>query len=211
MKKLFVFAFIFLCFMPTLAGGIVLAENDSPTYIVCSNSANVYQSSDMTSTIVYTISHKDKIDVELDGASAKIYTNLGYSFYKITTVGKEGYILADFAVKMAEELQEIPNFNARTNGPCVVYNKVGDEYVETSISLEKGAKLFLYEGYKSKNPYTAVSFVLDNQVLYGYLKSESIDPNGINPAIITCACLILAILGIMFTFLFIKGRKKKMS
>jgi len=211
MKKIFVFSFIFLCFMTTLGGGIAHAESDTTIYMVCANSANVYQSPDLTSDILYTLTHKEKIEVESDGEEVKIYTNLDYSFYKITTDGKEGYILADFAVRMVEALQEIPNFNAKTNGPCVVYNKVDEEYVETSISLDKGYKLFLYEGYKSKNPYTAVSFVMDNQVLYGYIESDSVAPNGINPAIITCACLILAILGIMFTFLFIKGRKKKMS
>ena len=197
--------------MTTFGEGVAHSESSAAFYMVCANSANVYQSSDLNSSVLYTLSHKDKIEVEPDGTEAKVYTNLGYSFYKIVTEGKEGYILADFAVKMAETLQEIPNFNAKTNGQCVVYNKVGEEYIETSISLEKGHKLFLYEGYKSKNPYTAASFVMDNQVLYGYIKSESVAPNGINPAIITCACLILAILGIMFTFLFIKGRKKKMA
>lgn len=211
MKKIFVFAFIFFVIASNFGGSVAYAENASATYLICANAANVYQTNDLTSTILYTLSHKDKIEIELDGTEAKNYTYDNYFFYKITTPTKEGYILADFVVKTAETLQEIPNFNAKTNGQCTVYNEVEGEYVETSISLEKGHKLFLYEGYKSKAPYTAISFVFENQVLYGYVKTDSVAPYGINPAIITCAGLILAILGIMFTFLFIKGRKKKMS
>ncbi len=211
MKKIFAFALMFLCFLPSFVANRALAETTGLSYIVTANTANVYQSANLTSEVLYSVSHKDEVEIEKDSDFPKSYTGDGYTFYKIITTGKEGYILSDLVIRKNTSIQEIPNFNGRTNGKCSVYEKTETGYSKTSITLEKHQQIYLYEGYKSKKEYTAISFVYENEVVYGYIKTDYVDPNGINPIIITSICLVVAILGVAFTFVFIKGKKKKMS
>lgn len=211
MKKIFAIAIMFLCFLPSFAANFAYADTAGLSYVVTANSANVFESADLTSEVLYSLSHKDEIEIEEESSAPKEYSSAGYLFYKIITTGKEGYVLADLVIKKNTSIQEIPNFNGRTNDKCSVYFKTETGYSKTDITLKKHEKVYLYEGYKSKKEYTAISFVYENEVVYGYIKTDYVDPNGINPIIITCICLVVAILGIAFTFVFIKGKKKKMA
>ena len=66
-------------------------------------------------------------------------------------------------------------------------------------------------GHREKKEYNAIAFVHENEVLYGYLKTDTISPDGINPAIITCIVIIIALLGIIFAWLFMKNKKVKLK
>lgn len=211
MKKIFAFVAIFLCFMPFLRVNTTFAETDTATFVVTANSANVYESSSLASNVLYALSHKDEVQIEIESDIPKTYEIDGYVFYKVIKNAEEGFILSDFVVKKTSFLQQIPNFNAKTNDKCTVYSLQDGNYTQTDITLKNKQKIYLYEGYKSKKEYTAICFVYNNEVMYGYIKTEFVNPNGINPIIITVICLVVAILGIAFTFVFIRGKKKKMS
>ena len=197
--------------LTALSGTGFAAAETQPVYVVTSNTANVYESADITSAVLHTLSHKAEVEIEFESGEPKVYESGGYQFFKITTTSLQGYILRDLVVEKNTSLQEIPNFNAKTNDKCFVYEREGNTYTKTTVSLTKHQQIYLYEGYKSSLKYTAIAYVFENEVRYGYIKTDFVDPNGINPIIITCIVLIVAILGIMFTFVFIRGRKKKMS
>ena len=209
MKKMILLLFALILVLPLGNVAVAHAESSTAEFFVSANQAVLYQSPDLLSERLETLTHKTKVTVEIESGEPKIYTDGTNNFYKVTHVANTGYALTEFLVKSTETIETLPNFNAKTNAECIVYNKDGDSYSETSLTLERNQKLFLYEGYNSKLEYTAVSFVYDNEVVYGYIKTECIAPNGINPIILTCICLIVAILGIVFSWIFVKGRKKK--
>ena len=208
MKKFLIALCLLLCLIlsPTLVAN---AEVGSKTFVVSANSAVVFETADLTSERLATLEHSTLVEVETEDGSAKIFENSSYKFYHITHAGTDGYVIMDLLSPQGQTITAIPNFNGKTNAVCQVYRLEGENYVETGISLEKKQKIFLYEGYNRKKVYTAISFVYENEVMYGYIKTSAVDPNGINPIIITCICLIAAILGITFAWMFIKGKKKK--
>jgi len=183
------------------------AENSNNIYIVTANSAVVFSEPDISSEKIEILKHKTEVIVEYENNEAKIYTTENLNFYKTET----GYIICDLLTPNANYIVSIPNFNAKTNSLCKVFFNENNELIESNIELQKGEQLFLYEGFDKKKDFTAVSFLKNGQVVYGYLKTSSISPNGINPLIISCIFLILAVLGIVFALVFMKKKKVKLK
>lgn len=209
-KKTFVliclFAFVFMFFLPTQ---FAYADVNNQ-YVITANSATVFAEPDFSSEKLATLSNKTEILIEMNENSPKKYENDGFVFFKIIS-SFEGFVFSDLVTPKNDVLVAIPNFNAKTNSTCKVFFQENNKFVESKIILQKGTEIFLYQGFESKKDFTAIAFVKDNHVLYGFLQTKNINPNGINPLIITCVCLILAILGIIFAWLFMKSKKTKIK
>lgn len=222
LKKISMFLLIFCGFFVFFSPiSVAFAEESevSGEYVVTANSAVLFSQPDLTSEKLATLSHKDEILLEVSGGEVAVYSGTyGYNFYKLqeqysNSQGElvDAFILCDLVTPKTEIVVSIPNFNAQTNAKCEIYLKENTEYVASGTTLDKGTRIFLYEGYDSSNEYTAISYVLDGDVLYGYLKTENIAPDGINPVIITCLIVILALLGIIFAWLFMTRKKVKLK
>lgn len=210
MKKILFLFLICLTLLPCFSLNFASA-NLNTNYIVVANSATLFSTADFSSEKVATLSHKDELEIELFENTPVEYSCDGFVFYSARFEDKSGYILSDLVVARTENITTIPNFNAKTNASCKVYFKNDAEFVESDIVLEKHQKIFLYEGFNDDKDWTAVSFLKDNEVLYGFLKTENISPNGINPIFITCISIILAVVGIVFAWVFIKNKKVKLK
>lgn len=197
-----------LCLLPFCATNFCSAEETEQKYVVTANQASVFAEASLTSEKIATLNHKDEIEIEFESGKEKIFYGDGYSFYLTTNLEQNGYVLIDLVVPAQELLVTIPSFNAQTNDAAKVYSIVDGQYVESEITLPKGQRIFLYQGFDSKKEFIAVSFVYENEVVYGYLKESAISPDGINPTILTVAILIVALLGIIFALVFIKKKKK---
>ncbi len=212
MKKLAVIFLFVLMFGATLiAPNFVYAQENQSVYVVTANYASVFKNADITSNKLGQVNHNEEVYIEMENDLPKEYMSDDFVFYKITYNQLDGYVLADLLTPKNNVITAIPSFNAQTNSACKVYFKQDNEMVESDISLDKGERIFLYEGFNGKEEYNAISFVYENQVLYGYLKSENIAPDGINPIIITCIIIIIALLGIIFAWLFMKNKKVKIK
>lgn len=212
MKKIMLILSIFLCFLSLTTTRITYAEDESSKYVVVANSAVIYQSPDFSSEKLSTLKHNQSIEILFENNSPKTFFSDNYSFFKVIKYDEiEGYVLADLVVPENDVITSIPNFNAKLNNSCKVYFNENSVISESEITLNKNHQIFLYEGFNEKEKYTAVAFVYDNQVLYGYIETKWIDPDGINPLIITCIIVILAILGIVFAWVFIKNKKVKLK
>ena len=212
MKKLLLFLSIFLCFFPFLSTNFTQAESSNGIYVVVSNSAVVYEEPNLSSEKLKTLKHNQEISLLLFEDSPQTFLSYNYTFFKV--LGYEdidGYILADLVVPKTEMLTAIPNFSAKLNRACKVYFLEDTVLTESEITLNKNQQIFLYEGFKNKEEFNAVAFVYDNQVLYGYIETKWISPNGVNPLIITCITVIIAALGIVFAWVFIKTKKVKIK
>ena len=182
------------------------------TYVVTANFAYVYEQSDFSSQKLLKLTNKTNITLEFDVTKPKEYldSTKNYVFFKVLNFdGKSGYIFSDLVTPKTSQITAIPNFNAKTNAQCTVYVKEDNVVKESNIKLAKNTKLFLYEGYNKQAEYIAVSYLYENEVEYGYLLRKDVSPNGINPLLITCATVVLAVLGVVFAWLFIKKKKSK--
>ncbi len=222
MKNLLKTFFIMLCcfafLLPTAPYSYASAENTQNTYIVAANSANLYdQPSLVGGNIVGKLNHKDEVFLKMEGSQPKTFgEDETYVFFQLdpeyhSNIDGDVFILAQLLIPKSNEIVSIPSFNAKTNSDCKVFFSPDEETGESDIVLKKGTQLFLYEGYNRKNTFTAVAFVNETEVVYGYLKTSAISPNGINPLIITCIVLTLAVLGIIFAWVFMKKSKVKLK
>ncbi len=204
----FAFFGVFFAFFASFSTNIIVfAEDDSSVYVVTANSAVVYEQPDFSSEKLSVLTHGDEVSLEMEEGSPKEYVYGEYIFFHC----ENGYIFSDLLTPKTSQIISIPNFNGKTNSNCYVYFSEDLQLVESDILLEKGQQIFLYEGYDSKTEYTAIAFLQDNDIMYGYIKTEYVNPNGVNPLLITCAVIILAVLGIIFAWLFMKRKKIKLG
>lgn len=199
-----------LCLAPFCLPNIALAENEpANVYIVTANEAVVFSEANLSSEHLLSLKHKDEIEIEFENDVAKEYSSDGFIFYRVTTAEKEGYVISDLVVPKTKFLTTIPKFNAKTNGRAKVYFLQDGKYIESGITLPKHQRIFLYQGFNSKKQFNAVAFVYENEVVYGFLRESAIDPDGVNPVIISVACVAIAAIGIILAFVFMKKKKKK--
>lgn len=209
-KILIAFAFVF-CFSSFFNLNFASATDANCEFVVTANSATLWSEANFSSQKVDELSHKDIIIVQMTENEPTEYLFENFVFFKANFEDKSGFVLSDLVTKKVENIESVPNFNAKTNTECKVFLKNDTTFVESDIVLEKHCQIFLYEGFDSKSEFTAISYVKDNSVFYGYLKTKNISPNGINPIIITCISLILAIVGIVFALVFMKNKKVKLK
>lgn len=193
------------------------AETTSQTYVVTANHATLFEEADFASTQLLQLNNGEQVEVEFTDNSPTEYANGEYIFYKIVNFQSlTGYIYADLLTPNGEVITAIPEFNGKTNAKCTVYFLENNSLIESEITLEKGTRIFLYEGFNNtfkydNEEYNAIAFVNENKVVYGYIQKDFVDPDGINPIIITCVIIIIALLGIIFAWLFIKNKKVKIK
>lgn len=210
MKKFLIIFLIFSCFLPFFEFNYANANASNSEFVVVANSATIFSEPDFSSTKLKNLTHKDVISVELQETTPVEYGN-EFVFFKVNFDDIEGYVLSDLLVPKNKTISSIPNFNAQTNSSCSVYVKNDTEFVKIETILEKGERIFLYEGYSNERDYIAIAYVKNNEIMYGYLQKDVISPDGINPIIITCISLIIAVIGIVFAWVFIKNKKVKLK
>ena len=191
---------------------------ETTTFVVSANSAVVFAGADFSSEKIATLKHKDEVFVLTDTGAPVTEFWKEFKFFKIDlkengieSAHEFGYVLAELLTEKQEEIVAIPNFNAKTNKECHVFSQENNKFVESETTLARGQEIFLYEGFNAKKDFTAVCYVIEGKVLFGFLKTDDISPNGINPVLITCIILIVAVLSIIFAWLFMKGKHVRLK
>lgn len=207
-KILLIFSLCLLC-LPSV--NFANAESEKE-YICIANSCYLYTSPSLgvNNMSEIMVKHKDILTLEEDeSGNLKVYD----SFYSVLSVnGKttSGYIFSQFVVENSSGIETYPTFNATLKNDTNLYEINGEEFTETDIALEKGTRVFLYEGFDNDiTGYNAVAVKIGNELLYGYVLKSEVAPDGINPAIIYAITIALACIGIIMAFLFMKNKKKK--
>ncbi len=210
MKKILLIFSVFLCFLPFFSTNFASADNNNTKYVVTANSATIFEMADFSSTKLKIVNHKDILTVETNAESPVEYGD-NIKFFKVMHENTTGFVVADLLTPQKSVITSIPNFNGQTNKTCDIFIKNDTDFSKNGHTLNKGERIFLYEGFSNKNDYIAIAYLKDNEVMYGYLSKEDISPDGINPIIITCISLIIAVVGIVFAWVFIKNKKVKLK
>ena len=99
-------------------------------------------------------------------------------------------------------------FNAKVAVKDAVVYDLNKEKILTT--LDKGTEIYLYEGYSKKATFTAICFIgEDDNLVYGYMKTVDLSPNGINASVITGIMVIVSCVTIILLLVFMKKVKKK--
>lgn len=188
---------VLMMFMPVSAA-------DNFAWVVAS-SCCIYQNESFDEVILdgdqpLTLSHGTQLEILSDG---------GGDFVKVKYQDFEGYVYR-YYLTFSEPLQEsYPVFNGRIQNDCPIYDL--DKH-ETEFTAKAGQQIYLYNGFNSKEEYTAVALILDNgKVYYGYVKTLHIQANGVNAALITGIMVVISCLTIIFLLLFMKKKKGSKS
>ena len=217
MRKLFLMLFVFhIGFSPTLTIFSTSAETPAE-YICVANYCYLYSSPSFTSSKVQVdgadvrIMHKDVVVLEIiDSEPVEYPDSEGMIFYKVESFQNNAfdsaYIFSDHVTKNASSIETYPAFNASINTATDLMEINGETLTPISV-LEKGERVYLYEGFNGALTYTPVAVRIDNTLQYGYVFTEHITPDGINPFIIYASIIAVACIGIVIALLFMKNKK----
>lgn len=213
----FLSAFFFM-FSPPVNG--VQAENEK-VYICTANFCYLYEEPAFTSQKVVgengeplQVLHKDEIILELTNNSPTEYDDgYGMIFYKVESYAGEqlpsAYIFSDFVALSGSDIETYPAYNASINSNTKLYLLNGETMTESEIEIDKGERVYLYEGYNKDLEYTPIAYQRENSLQYGYVLTDTIAPDGVNPYIIYAVTIAIACIGIIMALLFMKNKKKK--
>ena len=223
MKKISCFSLIFLLFsLFFLQNNVVFAENVNNEYVCIANFCYLYSAPDFTSEKIVIngellkINHKDIVTIKLEDGNIVTATDANNMlFYQVESFGENtfdsAYIFSDFVTENTNTIEIFPEFNATINTPTVLYQVNGETIEPTDIVIAKSERVYLFEGYNEDLTHNRVAVKIDNQLVYGYILTDYISPDGFNPAIIYAATIALACIGIIMALLFMKNKKKKVS
>lgn len=213
----FLLAFFFMFSSSTLG---VRAENEK-VYICTANFCYIYEEPAFTSQKVMNennkplrIYHKDELMLELSNELPTEYKDeYGMIFYKVESFAdtqlSSAYIFSDFVAPRGTEIETYPSYNASINTNTKLYLLNGEEIEESEFELVKGERVYLYEGYNKDSKFTPVAYQRENTLQYGYVLTDTVAPDGVNPYIIYAVTIAIACIGIIMALLFMKNKKKK--
>lgn len=205
-------------FSPPVNG--VRAENEK-VYICTANFCYLYEEPAFTSQKVMNengeplqVLHKEEIILELTNNSPTEYDDeYGMIFYKVESYAENvlpsAYIFSDFVAVGGNEIETYPAYNASINADTKLYLLNGEVMEESEIEIEKGERVYLYEGYNKDLDYIPIAYQRGNSLQYGYVLKDVVAPDGVNPYIIYAVTIAIACIGIIMALLFMKNKKKK--
>ncbi len=175
----------------------------SPEYIIINSAySNIYKSSDFT----------QKYDFKFNSHEKLLLLGEENDFYKIqfnfTNTPYVGYIPFEFASVYQEPAEVIVEFNAKVLTESEILSTTSNDVI-TDVKLKAGHRVFLYEGFKSKEEYNKIKFIHNNKVYTGRILTTNIAPDGVNKALIIGLSAIVAIVGVTLILLGLKSKKKK--
>lgn len=200
-----IFFIIILFLSPLLGKCYSAASTNSDIYTVITLKAEVYN--DITlSEIFTTLSLGD--EVELDGGEI-IMSPVGIYLVKIFLSKDEEnsyYIQQSKIAKVEKDNINMPTKNATIIKDAILFNFINDAYCESEISLCENTRVTIYSKYNSNAPFQYIGFENDGLLIFGYIQTEYITPDGVSPYFITAISISLAIIGIIMALLFIKKK-----
>ncbi len=209
MKKLLtIIAILFMFIAPIGCNILSNAEsyqlNIGEDAIVISSKCDLYVSSDFSEKVkdvdgnnIY-LKHGDVVNIlDLVGDFALIQTE---------KFKDEAYVYKYYLTQNDSQIV-YPVFNGQLRKNATLYDV---ELNSTEIILQKNTRVFIYEGFNNKKEYTAIQVILKDGTLYmGYVKTESVNPDGVSGLLIAGISIIAAGVTIILSLVFIKKTKDK--
>jgi len=168
---------------------------------VVTNSAKIFENSDIFSNVLETAHYNDEFNVLLCVGD----------FYKVQFgESQEGYILTAFCMDSSRTPIEVYlDTNAITKAESSLYLLNGSQFILIdNIYLPAQTRIKLLNGFNETSQYTKASISLNGEVFTYYVPTANIDPDGNSTRTIVALMLIVTSVTIfLILYSFFKGKK----
>ena len=197
MKSLLLSLLLFISPLATPAGEQVF---------VLANSTPIYTEASYSAEQLATAEFNDKLTL----LSNEDFNGFYYISFSFEDQNIAGYVPIEIVGEKAEEQDIVLSYNATLLNNAIIYSPTDDSQICT---LEKGVRVFLYEGYNQKADYLAVRFIHGGELMIGRIRTEDVKPDGVNPALIVSITAIVALVTIIIILFGVtkKKRQKKLK
>ncbi len=129
----------------------------------------------------------------------------GFFYVELVKDGLKGYVPMEIVGEKAQAQDVIMTYNATVLNDTTIKSPVDNSEICT---LEKGARVFLYEGYDKEKEFLAVKFIKDGEIFIGLININDVKPDGVNVALIISITAIVALVTIIFILIGITNKKR---
>lgn len=201
-----IIALILPLFLPTPITNADALNVGSEAKVIVSR-CYLYAENSFSSEKVVYIEEENTITVSFKHGDTVNVQSINGDFAYVTTDNQHvGYIYKYYLTDNVSQAV-YPVYNASVRRTTAIYDI---EKTKTDLSLKKGTRIYLYEGFNKKGDLTAAQFTLEDGSLYnGYINTADIKPDGISGLLIAGITIILAVVTIVLSLVFIKKKKKK--
>lgn len=189
--------FLSLAFMSSLSSPISVGES----VFVLSNSAYIYSAPSFSSEKLLQLDRGDKLTLLSDELSNSFY----YVSFESADEELTGYVFSEIVGPLADSQEVVLSCNATILNSAAILALTDDTEL---CKLEKGKRVFLYEGYDKEQSFQSVKFELDGKIFVGRVKIENVKPDGVNTALIVSVTAIIALVSIIIILLGITKKKR---
>ena len=149
---------------------------------------------------------ESEVLIELEkGTNLEILTEEENGFLYVKYNETQGYIYYELVGETLNEQEKVLSYNATILNNTTVYSLTSNEKI---CDLEKGKRVFLYQGYNDDKDMLAIQFEKYGKILYGLVEIENVKPDGVNTALIVSITAIVAIVSIIIILLGITNKKR---
>lgn len=178
-----------------------LSASSGGEVFVLSNSTPIYAEASYSAEVLAEASYNDRLTL-LSPEEVNGFYFISYSFDNSEV---QGYVPIEIVGEKADEQELVLSYNATLLNKADILSPTDDTVL---CSLEKGVRVFLYEGYNQKADYLAVRFIHGGELMIGRIKTEDVKPDGVNPALIVSITAIVALVTIIIILFGITKKKR---
>lgn len=201
MKKMFFSIIMLSCllvgvFMPIQQASSLASVNE---IVISSEYTYLYKDKDKS----------DRYDFKILHGEILTYTTESDNFYEVSYTYNEtnyaGFIWSEHATLNLDNQEVIITYNATISADTIAH-PIG-ESSELDLSVKKGTRIFLFEGYSSKAETLPARFLHEGKLVTASFDVKVIRPDGINKALIIGVTAIVAVVGATLILLGLQKNK----
>ena len=131
-------------------------------------------------------------------------------FFEVQYKATSAFVLKAYVIDVNTSSKNVKlDTNAVLKEESEVWENKGSNFTKVGITLEKGTKVKLLDGYNSELSHTRISFEYNEETLTYYVETEHVAPEGMSASGITAIALIVTCTSIILILFGFKGKKKR--
>lgn len=183
-------------------------------FIPIQQASSIASSNEIVISSEYTYLYKnknksDRYDFKISHGEILTYTSETDDFYEVyytyNEISYTGFIWAEHATLNLENQDVVITYNATISADTKAHSL--EDNSELDMLVEKGTRIFLFEGYSSKEKFLPARFLYEGKLVTASFDVKVIRPDGINKALIIGVTAIVAVVRAVLILLGLRKNK----